>query len=76
MILVRHNTANSALGSANGLVQFAMCVSRAISPAFISSVFALSMEHKLVGGYLWVGIMVFICLAGTSLTLRIPDVSK
>jgi hypothetical protein len=75
MILVRHHASRpSALGSTNGLVQFAMCVSGAVSPIFISSTFALSMKTQLVGGYVWVVVMVLICLAGTSLAWRIPDV--
>ncbi|KAJ7314918.1 hypothetical protein DFH08DRAFT_790466 [Mycena albidolilacea] len=77
MILVRQHTHNpSALRSTTGLVQFEMGVSRAISPAFISSVFALSKENKLIGGYLWVVIMALICLAGISPTLRIPNVPE
>jgi hypothetical protein len=76
MILVRHHTpSSSALGSTNGLVQFAMCVSRAVSPTFISSAFALSVEMELIGGYVWVIVMVLICLAGTSLTWRIPNIN-
>jgi len=65
MILVKENSPSpSALGSTNGLVQFAMCLSRAFSPAFVSSAFALSVNNNLCGGYLWVIIMVVICLLG------------
>ncbi|KAJ7043197.1 major facilitator superfamily domain-containing protein [Mycena alexandri] len=75
MILVRRHTPNpTALGSTNGLVQFAMCVSRAISPTFISSAFALSIENQLVGGHLWVLIMTLFSLAGASLTWRLSAV--
>ncbi|KAJ7724068.1 major facilitator superfamily domain-containing protein [Mycena maculata] len=75
MILVRnHVPSPSALGSTNGLVQFAMCVSRAFSPTFISSAFALSVEERVLGGNLWVLIMVLICLAGSSLTWRISAI--
>jgi hypothetical protein len=36
MILVKeHSPSPSALGTTNGLVQFAMCLSRAFSPAFV-----------------------------------------
>jgi hypothetical protein len=52
-----------------------MCVSRAVSPTFISSAFALSVEMELIGGYVWVIVMVLICLAGTSLTWRIPNIN-
>ena len=36
MILVKeHSPGPSALGAANGLAQFAQCLARAISPAFV-----------------------------------------
>ncbi|KAK7440177.1 hypothetical protein VKT23_017120 [Stygiomarasmius scandens] len=72
MILVRNNTHNSeVLGTTNGLVQLAMCVSRMISPTIVSSVFALSQEHNLLGGYLWVVVVVMLGLAGVQVTKRI-----
>ncbi|KAJ6606498.1 hypothetical protein DFH09DRAFT_1353606 [Mycena vulgaris] len=47
MILIRtHAPGAFSLGSANGLVQMVMCVSRCFSPAFISSVFALSVGNS------------------------------
>lgn len=40
MILTKEHSPNLAsLGSSNGLVQFSMCLARAISPAFVRSVF-------------------------------------
>ncbi|KAJ7197173.1 major facilitator superfamily domain-containing protein [Mycena pura] len=66
MILVRNSSPNpSSLGAANGLVQLAMGGSRCFSPAFISSVFALSVDNDLLGGYpVWVVVMLFVCLLG------------
>jgi len=60
-----------ALGASNGLVQFSMCLSRAVAPAFVSSCFALSIDNNLLGGHLWVIIMVVICCFGCSLTKNI-----
>ncbi|KAJ7184255.1 major facilitator superfamily domain-containing protein [Mycena filopes] len=66
MIMTRdHAPGHSSLGACNGLVQFAMCVSRCFSPAFVSSVFALSIDNNLLGGYpMWVAAMICICLLG------------
>ncbi|KAJ7168240.1 major facilitator superfamily domain-containing protein [Mycena crocata] len=66
MILIRnHSPSPNSLGAANGLVQVAFGVSRCISPAFISSVFALSLDNNLLGGYpIWVVIMLSVCLLG------------
>ncbi|KAF8201618.1 major facilitator superfamily multidrug-resistance, DHA1 sub-family [Pholiota molesta] len=61
MLLIKRFAPNSSsLGSTTGLVQFSICFSRAISPAFASSLFALSASANLLGGYLWVVIMVLI----------------
>ncbi|KAJ7110722.1 major facilitator superfamily domain-containing protein [Mycena crocata] len=69
VILVREHAPDpSSMGSTNGLVQAAMCVSHALSPLFISSLFALSTEMNVFGGNLWVVVMVLICLGGCSLT--------
>ncbi|KAF8184895.1 MFS general substrate transporter [Mycena galopus ATCC 62051] len=66
MILIRnHSPSPLYLGACSGLVQMAMCVSRCVSPAFISSVFALSVGNNLLGGYpLWVVAMLLVCLVG------------
>ncbi|RDB21308.1 Efflux pump azaL [Hypsizygus marmoreus] len=66
MILVKESAPSpSSLGSTNGLVQFAMCLARAFAPAFVSSAFALSTERNLLGGHLWVVIMVAVCCFGS-----------
>ena len=59
MILVKdHAPGPSSLGAANGLAQFSQCFARAIAPAFVSSLFAFSVEHTFLGGNLWVVLMV------------------
>ncbi|KAI0053845.1 MFS general substrate transporter [Auriscalpium vulgare] len=63
MILVKESAPSAeSLGATNGLVQFAMCFARAISPAFVSAIFAMSLDYQLLGGYLWAVAMVIICL--------------
>jgi len=65
MILTKEYSPNPAsLGTSNGLVQFSMCLGRAISPAFTSSVYALSVDHNWLGGYFWVLIVVTIAIGG------------
>ncbi|KAF7338685.1 MFS domain-containing protein [Mycena venus] len=58
-ILVRkHSPCPLSFGACNGLMQVAECVSRMLSPAFISSVFAFSVGNDLLGGYpVWVVVM-------------------
>ncbi|KAJ7197169.1 major facilitator superfamily domain-containing protein [Mycena pura] len=72
MILVRnHSPSPSSLGAANGLVQVAMGGSRCFSPAFVSSVFALSVDNDLLGGYpVWAAVMLLICLLGCYLSQK------
>ncbi|KAF7311559.1 MFS domain-containing protein [Mycena kentingensis (nom. inval.)] len=52
MLLVRDSSPSpSCLGAVNGLVQVIMGGSRCFSPAFISSVFAYSIDNRLFGGF-------------------------
>jgi hypothetical protein len=72
MILLRdHAPSPSALGTTNGLAQLFMSLARAISPAFASSLFALSVDGHLLGGQLWVAAMVGVALVGIAATRRI-----
>ncbi|KIK24939.1 hypothetical protein PISMIDRAFT_677717 [Pisolithus microcarpus 441] len=62
MILVKeHAPIPGALSQSNGIVQFAMCFARSFAPFLVSSLFALSIDNNLLGGYLWV--IVMICLS-------------
>lgn len=73
LMLVKQYAPNSqVLASTNGLVQFAMCIARSIAPAFVSSVFALSIQKNLLGGNLWAIIMVLACIGGVFVSRRIP----
>jgi len=72
MILVKEGAPSAAsLGQCNGIVQFAMCFSRSFAPLLVSSLFAISVDYNLLGGYLWVAIMVTISFLGTTVSRRI-----
>ncbi|TFY65498.1 hypothetical protein EVG20_g5566 [Dentipellis fragilis] len=72
MILVKDSAPSpAALGTTNGLVQAAMCFTRAFAPALASSLFALSIDNNILGGYFWVVIMVAVSIAGTLVSKRI-----
>ncbi|KAF8509541.1 MFS general substrate transporter [Gautieria morchelliformis] len=72
MILVKDTSPTpSALGAANGLAQFSMCIARAVAPAFVSALFAVSVDNHILGSYLWVCVMVLFACVGIRMTDRI-----
>jgi hypothetical protein len=61
MLMVIQNTPSKLLlGSANGAAQMVTSGSRALAPAFASSLFSLSIQHNLLGGYAVYYIFVFL----------------
>lgn len=51
------------LGIVFGLSHFMGCISRAIAPAFISSLFAFSKENAVMGGnFVWIVMIILSCL--------------
>ena len=48
-----------------------MSFARAVSPAFSNSTFAVSVEHNILGGYLWVVVIVGFCCLGSLSSARI-----
>ena len=74
MILVKeHSPGPSALGAANGLAQFAQCLARAISPVFVSCLFAYSVDYDVMGGHLWVLVMFALAILSWILSGSVPD---
>ncbi|KAI9458027.1 MFS general substrate transporter [Russula earlei] len=66
MILVKESAPTpDSLGVTNGLVMFAMCLTRSFCPALASSLFASLASSKILCGYLWVVIMATISYACT-----------
>jgi len=62
-----------ALGATFGLAQTVACVARAGSPAFVSTLFAMSKKYHLLGGSMvWV-VMFGVALCGWWSTLHITD---
>ncbi|KAF8201615.1 major facilitator superfamily domain-containing protein [Pholiota molesta] len=53
---------------ANGIVLWAMCLARAGAPAFVSSFFAWSTTHRVLGGHLWLVVMLAFALAGCAVS--------
>ncbi|CUA69036.1 putative membrane protein YCR023C [Saccharomyces cerevisiae S288c] [Rhizoctonia solani] len=64
MIIARQSAPDKrALGTTNGLNQFFMCAARMFAPVTVSTIFALSTEHNLLGGHLvWVVMIVLSAL--------------
>ncbi|THV07911.1 major facilitator superfamily multidrug-resistance, DHA1 sub-family [Dendrothele bispora CBS 962.96] len=74
MLLVkRYTPAPSALGSVTGLVQFFICLSRALSPMLTSWAFTISVDIEIFGGYLWAFLIAVISLKGSMLSKRIVE---
>ena len=62
-----------ALGATFGLAQTVACVARAGSPAFVSTLFALSKKYNILGGNMvWI-VMFGVALGGWWSTLYIID---
>ncbi|KIK64332.1 hypothetical protein GYMLUDRAFT_240890 [Collybiopsis luxurians FD-317 M1] len=77
LILTRTNTDSPAvLSVSNGVMSCAMSLARIVSPALVSSAFALSEEYHLIGGYFWAVVMVCICLFACSLAPNISRLSR
>ncbi|KAG1749005.1 major facilitator superfamily domain-containing protein [Suillus paluster] len=74
MLLTKENAPNAAsLGQSNGLIQFAMCLARSFAPFLVSSLFAISAEYNLLGGHLWVAVMVAVSFLGTTISRKIEQ---
>ncbi|KAG6379111.1 major facilitator superfamily domain-containing protein [Boletus reticuloceps] len=77
MLLIKANSPSpGSLGRSNGVVQFAMCSARSFAPFFVSSLFALSIDYNLLGGYLWVVIMGSLSYFSTTISRQISLHSK
>ncbi|KAG2360854.1 major facilitator superfamily domain-containing protein [Suillus spraguei] len=74
MILTKENAPNAAsLGQSNGIVQFAMSFARSFAPFVVSALFAISTEYNLLGGYLWLAIMVTVSFLGMTTSRKIAQ---
>ncbi|KAG2158160.1 major facilitator superfamily domain-containing protein [Suillus bovinus] len=74
MILTKENAPNPAsLGQSNGIVQFAMCFARSFSPFVVSALFSVSTKYNLLGGYLWLIIMMMVSFLGMAVTRKVEQ---
>jgi len=72
MILAKERAPTpSSLGATNGLVQMSMSFARAVSPVFSNSTFVASIENKILGGNMWVVVLVGIAYLGSLASARI-----
>ncbi|PIL35917.1 MFS general substrate transporter [Ganoderma sinense ZZ0214-1] len=59
MILTKdHTPGTTSLGTANGLAELFQSIAAALGPITVSSLFAISAKKHLLGGYLWVVLLV------------------
>ncbi|KAJ7433730.1 major facilitator superfamily domain-containing protein [Mycena latifolia] len=72
-MFVTASAPRSSRGTANGLSQTSVALARAVGPAMATSLFSLSVQHNLLGGYMVYA--VYIVLSGLALVLaaRLPD---
>jgi len=74
MIVVKSSApSKEALGATFGLSQSVSCISRAIAPAFVSSLYAFSIDRQILGGNLVWLVMVVTALLGYFVTRRLQD---
>ncbi|THH06753.1 hypothetical protein EW145_g3866 [Phellinidium pouzarii] len=77
MILVKERAPGPLwLASANGLAQFSQCFARAVAPAFVSCLFAFSVDHGLLGGHFWMFVMFVISLLSWLHSATVPEDSN
>ncbi|KZP29862.1 MFS general substrate transporter [Athelia psychrophila] len=65
MVLTKAYCPNEgSMGMAYGIASFMQCLSRAVSPTIMSSIFAVSQEYNILNGFGWVPAMSLIALLG------------
>lgn len=72
LYLVDSAPSKSAYGTTNGIAQMTASLCRSVSPALASSLYAISLEHNLLGGSMVFCILWIITLAGVFASLHIP----
>lgn len=62
-----------SLGATNGLSQTTVSIARAIGPAMATSLFSISVEHNLLGGYAVYAILIVLTCFAVLLAMRLPE---
>lgn len=65
-----------SLGATNGLAQMTASIVRAIGPATSTSLFAYSVQHKLMGGYAVYAVLVTMSVFAARIASRLPGSSE
>ncbi|KAF9805229.1 hypothetical protein IEO21_09135 [Rhodonia placenta] len=66
MILTKdHTPGTSSLGTSNGMAEFAQSLMGVFSPTIVSSLFAFSATHNVLGGQFWVVVLVLLSVLFT-----------
>lgn len=72
LLVTRSAPCRRSLGTVNGLAQMVASASRAVGPAFATSLFALSIERNILGGNLIWLVLTLVALSGVVAACRIP----
>ncbi|KAK0193454.1 major facilitator superfamily multidrug-resistance, DHA1 sub-family [Armillaria mellea] len=72
VLVVQSATSRAALGSTNGVAQMAGSGIRSLAPYFSSSMFSISLESQIAGGFLVYIIILIFCLVSLCLGFKIP----
>lgn len=72
IMFVEYAPGKAALGSTNGIGQMIASGMRSFAPTIASSLFSVSLQHKLVGGYMVYYILLGIIIVGMRLSVLLP----
>ncbi|KAH6909202.1 major facilitator superfamily domain-containing protein [Coprinopsis sp. MPI-PUGE-AT-0042] len=73
MFVTTSSPNKSSLGATNGLAQMCVSIARAIGPAMATSMFSLSVEKNVLGGYGVYALMVLLAICAFFLATRLPE---
>ncbi|KAF5359368.1 hypothetical protein D9756_003059 [Leucocoprinus leucothites] len=72
-VIIAESTPKSILGSVNGLAQMTACIMRTIAPIIASSLFSVSIQGQILGGYMVYVVIYAILLAAVGFSGRLID---
>jgi len=74
-ILILDGIPNGYMGTINGIAQMVAAGTRSLAPSFASSLYSVSLEKHLAGGYMVFFVLLALHLVGILCTTLIPKVS-
>ncbi|KAJ3556456.1 hypothetical protein NP233_g11973 [Leucocoprinus birnbaumii] len=75
-VIIAESTPKPVLGSINGLVQMTGCITRTIAPTLASSLFSLSIQEHILGGYFVYVVIYAIVLVGVRFSREVTDARR